>query len=217
MRGLIEKDLRLTVIRKQTLLVFLVMSLVMGFSVNGTFIITYLTMFAMIVSTGTLSYDEFDNGYTFLMTLPFDRKTYVREKYLFSLITGVVAWCFGAVVYSVSKVALHGGTFSTKELIMAAVIIPVMYMATGLMIPLQLKFGAEKSIVALFVICGVCAAVAFGVKAIAGDMANPVEGLVNMVAGLPGYVCGLAIVLLSVVVSFISYMFSVRIMEKKEF
>ena len=86
MLGLIEKDLRLTLARKQTLIIFFIMALVMGLSMNGSFIIGYLTMLATIIAVGTISYDEFDNGFAFLMTLPFDRRTYVREKYLFSLI-----------------------------------------------------------------------------------------------------------------------------------
>lgn len=45
-----------------------------------------MTMFGAMIAVGTLSYDETDNGLAFLMTLPVDRKTYVREKYLFILI-----------------------------------------------------------------------------------------------------------------------------------
>ena len=85
MFGLIEKDLRLTLVRKQTLFIFLAMALIMGQSMEGEFLVGYLTMFAVLVAIGTTSYDEFDNGFAFLMTLPFDRKTYVREKYLFCL------------------------------------------------------------------------------------------------------------------------------------
>ena len=109
MLGLIEKDLRLTLVRKQTLVIFLVMALVMGMSMNGSFLISYLTMLAMIVGTGSITYDEYDNGFSFLMTLPFDRKTYVREKYLFSLIVSVAAWCFGAIVFAIIDVVRNGG------------------------------------------------------------------------------------------------------------
>ena len=83
MRGLLEKDFRLTFIRKQTLLIFFIMAIVMGVSMDGSFLVGYLTMLASIVALGTISFDEFENGFPFIMTLPFDRKTYVREKYLF--------------------------------------------------------------------------------------------------------------------------------------
>ena len=38
MRGLFEKDLRLTLARKQTLLIFIVMALIMGAAMDGTFL-----------------------------------------------------------------------------------------------------------------------------------------------------------------------------------
>lgn len=50
-----------------------------------------MTMFRAMIAVGTLSYDETDNGLAFLMTLPVDRKTYVREKYLFILICTAAA------------------------------------------------------------------------------------------------------------------------------
>ena len=65
MRGLIEKDLRLTLARKQTILIFFVMALIMGASMDGSFLIAYLTMLATILAVGTISYDEFDNGFAF--------------------------------------------------------------------------------------------------------------------------------------------------------
>ena len=86
MSGLIEKDLRLTLTRKQTLLIFLIMAFFMGASIDGAFIVSYLTMLGTIIAIGTITYDEYDNGYAFLMTLPFDRKTYVKDKYLISLL-----------------------------------------------------------------------------------------------------------------------------------
>ncbi len=74
MLGLIEKDLRLTLTRTQTLLLFFIMTLVMGITIGGSFLISYPAIIAVITAVGTISYDEFDNGFAFLMTLPFDRK-----------------------------------------------------------------------------------------------------------------------------------------------
>ena len=109
MRGLIEKDLRLTISRKQTLLIFFIMALVMGMTMDGTFIVGYLTMLGAILAVGTISYDEFDNGYAFLMTLPFERKTYVTEKYLFCLCMEAVFWCAGAFIYCLGSLVRNSG------------------------------------------------------------------------------------------------------------
>lgn len=86
MAGLLEKDIRLIMQRKQMLLLFVVIAVVLGFSQDGTFILGYLSFCAAIVMVNTISYDELDHGYEFLMTLPITAKIYVKEKYLFILI-----------------------------------------------------------------------------------------------------------------------------------
>ena len=82
MRGLIEKDLRLMFKRKQILLVIVFVEIMLGISGSGNFAVVYFTLLGGIIAAGTLSYDEFDNGLEFLFTLPIDRKTYIRGKYV---------------------------------------------------------------------------------------------------------------------------------------
>ena len=77
MAGLLEKDVRLIMQRKQILLLFVVIAVVLGFSQDGTFILGYLSFCASIVMVSTISYDELDHGYEFLMTLPITAKIYV--------------------------------------------------------------------------------------------------------------------------------------------
>ena len=216
MRGLIEKDLRLTLIRKQTIVIFLVMALAMGVSMNGAFIVAYLTMLAMIIGTGTISYDEYDNGFPFLMTLPFDRKTYVREKYLFSFITAIAAWCFGAAIFGIMDVVRNNGA-GLSEIPMMTAIIPSMYIASAVIIPLQLKYGGEKSRIALFIIFGLVAVVAVGAGKVIENPLNPIADVITALQGLPGPAVLLILVAVCVITTTVSYLFSVRIMEKKEF
>ena len=216
MRGLIEKDLRLTLVRKQTIAIFLVMALVMGMSMNGSFLVSYLTMLALILGTGSITYDEYDNGFSFLMTLPFDRKTYVREKYLFSLIVSVAAWCFGIIVFAIIDVVRNGGA-SLSDIPMMTAVIPSMYIATAIIVPLQLKFGAEKSRLVLFVIFGLIAVLVVGSSSFLEDSANPLFKIANALHDIPGFVTILILIAVCAIVSVISYLFSVQIMEKKEF
>ena len=215
MLGLIEKDLRLTLTRKQTLLVFLVMALIMGMSMDGSFIIGYLTMFATIVAIGTISYDEFDNGFPFLMTLPVGRKTYVREKYLFSLMLAAIAWCFGIILCSIGNVIRHTEALGISDLPMLLSFIPLMYLSAVIMIPLQLKFGSEKSRLVLFVLFGVIAALLFGGAKMAGS--NLLGELVIALEQMSPAVVLIVIVAGCVVATGVSYLCSVSIMEKKEF
>ena len=99
MRGLLQKDFCLLLQRSKVLLVMLGVGFLMGFSTEGTsFVIGYMTMLCAILAIGTISYDEFDNGYPFLLTLPITKKTYVYSKYVFCLLTNLVGWVISIVI-----------------------------------------------------------------------------------------------------------------------
>lgn len=217
MLGLIEKDMRLTFARKQTLLIFFIMAVVMGISMDGSFIIEYLTMLAAIISIGTISFDEYDNGFAFLMTLPFDRKTYVREKYLFCLMMSAAAWCIGAVLYFIGNTVRRSEVNLMEELPMLIAFIPVMYLSSAIMIPVQLKYGSEKSRIALFILFGCIAVVIFGVKPFFSGTENPITGLIQTIENLSPAIVLLTVIAVCALASCVSYMLSIRIMEKKEF
>ena len=216
MLGLIEKDLRLTLTRKQTLIIFLAIALLMGISMDGTFVIGYFTMLATIMSVGTISYDEFDNGFAFLMTLPFERKTYVREKYLLSLLFVAAAWSIGTILYCIGSVIRHNTAALSDELPVMPVLIPLFYLAAAIMIPLQLKYGAEKSRLALAVIFGIIAAVIYGSTRLL-DGTNILSRLAMTLESISPVIALVALSGICIIVSYVFYLLSVRIIEKKEF
>ena len=216
MRGLIEKDLRLTLQRKQTIIVFVVMALFLVISGSGSFAVTYFTMLAGIVATGTLSYDEFDNGLEFLMTLPIDRKTYIREKFIFSVSASAFAWCISMIIYFVCEMARGSAVGFIEQIPVLFLILPSMAAFATVVIPLQLKFGTEKGRVVLFVLFGCIAFLIVGVK----KLLSPYEGdAMSFVNGLQGISMGTVMAVIigfCVLVGLISYFCSVRIMQKKE-
>ena len=220
MSGLLEKDLRLTLTRKQTLLTFVIMALVMGLSIDGSFIVSYLTMLGTIIAIGTINYDEFDNGYAFLMSLPFSRKTYVKEKYLFALLMEAASWLFGTIVYAAFSFIRHDPVFfenTLKLMIMLMGIIPVIYLSAAFMIPLQLKYGSERSRTVLFIIYGVIAVAVIGIKSLLGTVENLFIGLNTVLNAFPPYVILIIMIAICAAIVYVSYLLSVRIMEKKEF
>ena len=76
MSGLLVKDFRLMLQRKRFFLLLLVIVVCMGFSMrdNMAMIVGYLTIISVLFCVSSMSYDEYDNCYAFLMTLPIDRK-----------------------------------------------------------------------------------------------------------------------------------------------
>ena len=107
MAGLLVKDMRLILRNKPYVVLFIILTVMLGFSQEGTFILGYFPYAMMILIINTIGYDEMDNGYQFLMTLPINAKTYVREKYILSLAGAVFSWLIAAILYFAPR-ALHG-------------------------------------------------------------------------------------------------------------
>ena len=102
MAGLIEKDIRLMWCNKQALIFFLIIGVVIGLQ-NEAVILGWLPFAISILLINTVTYDELDKGYGFLMTLPIDAETYVREKYFFCLTGGTVSWLVAAGLYMICR------------------------------------------------------------------------------------------------------------------
>ena len=85
MKGLMIKDLRLLFNQKKTWIMYVLLCVMMGFSMQGAFMVGYTVMLCGALGISTISYDQAENGMPFLFTLPIDRQGYVREKYLLCL------------------------------------------------------------------------------------------------------------------------------------
>ena len=193
MAGLFEKDIRILMQRKKALLLFLALSVFIGYSQDGTFILSYLPMLMIIVMIGTISYDEYDNGYRFLMTLPIDSKVYVSEKYIF---------CIAGTLVS-----------SNISDILAAPLIMLLFVA--ILLPLQIKYGAEKSRVTLLVVVGIIAALIFVLKKIVNfETLMNILHYFDQIADWIIILIGIMSVLIALLVS---YLISYDIMKNKEF
>ena len=94
MKGLFVKDIELMKQQKQFFILVVVMEVILNLAGSGSvsFATGYFTIVTAIFAITTISYDEFDNGLAFLMTLPVTRKQYVAEKYLLGAGLTAVAW-----------------------------------------------------------------------------------------------------------------------------
>ncbi len=218
MKGLLIKDFKLLKGQKQFLAAVLVVTIVfMTTNTSLSFIISYITVMMGMITLTTISYDEYENGMGYLFTLPVSRKGYVREKYLFGVMTTV------PVLAAVSAIAfltadIRHIDFTAEEWAGAvAGSLLVVTMMLSLLIPIELKFGTERSRVAMMIVFGgsflaVCAAVkVFEFLGIDWKIwINRLYGL-NLSVILAAFivVCGIVLV--------VSYLFSLRFILKREF
>lgn len=211
------KDLKLIWVQKGVLILILAMEAFLIIrSDNQVFAIGYMTFIGALFALSTISYDEADNGNTFLFTLPISRKGYVAEKYLFGLLLGGCFWLIGVLFAGVSILTKGGLQF--RDLFgMAFMLLPVLFGLLALMFPFQLKFGGEKGRIAIIAAIGMVCIVGVGIEKLARmfhiDLASIFLHMEGMSMGtLSAIVIGIGLVLL-----YISYQISVAIMNKKEF
>lgn len=217
MKGLFVKDLKLMSGQKKfVFLVFLIACMLMA--TNGAmFVGNYLMIFCSMLVVGTISYDEFDNGNAFLFTLPISRKEYVREKYIFGLgVCMVVCFITTLVIMGYQSVVVEH--YNWVEGIISSVSgIFVSGFLLSFMIPLQLKFGSEKGRLVLVGISGIIGVICFVAVKITKKFDADIDELSHWLDAIhPGIVAAgfVGVVLVMIV---ISYLISVRVMEKKEF
>lgn len=214
MAGLIEKDMRLLWCNKLSVIVFVVFAVILEVSVKGA-ILGYLPFVMCLLMMNTIAYDEMDKGYQFLLTFPIDRKTYVREKYVLTLGMGVLSWGVAMVIYFMTKMIQGERLDMSIELPVTLSFLPVIALFILFMLPLQMKFGMEKTRIVVAGTCGAAGACILGfTKFIGLDTINDwMESLCQMSGWvLLGIVVAVVVLLIAV-----SYHISIGIMKRKEF
>lgn len=215
MRGLFEKDFRLLCQNRQTLVLFLMMAGFLGLTQNGTFVLGYLSFTFSILLTSTISYDEMDQGFEFLMTLPVTPKTYVKEKYGFCTVGVIFSVVLSGIIYLIAK-GIHGEQILLgEELLTVLIFVPIVWCVIAIMVPIQLKFGAEKGRIAIFMVYGGGAFLLYFVLKWIGE--ENVKLMTNFLNQWRPEALVLGGFLLSGLVLVISYGISRRIMEQKEY
>lgn len=216
MKGLLMKDLCLSFQNSRTFILYLFISLFMAFSMDGSFIVGYTAMLMGMVAIGTVNYDEADNGFPFLFSLPTDRKTYIREKFLYCALLETAGALFGVVIWLVTSF-LKGQTVDVAgELSFIISFVVSMYIAATAMIALQIRFGSDKSRLVLVLFYGVIFALALFLKKVEGAE-RFMHGIVSVLNQAPQLLIVLCISAVLIGIEFLIYLFAVRTMEKKEF
>ena len=216
------KDFR--ILRHQGKVLFLMLLVVAVFmnlitDVGPTFIVGYITIIFSLFTVTTVSYDEFDNCYLFLMTLPVTRKKYVNEKYLFALLSIIFAWCAGIVLGIILMIVQPSGEVDAADWFGTCLgYIFTAWIFVSVMLPLRLKFDAEKARYANLIMIAAVAIAAFlisnALEYVPAKIVGPGK---EWFSGLgTGGILGLFAVVTALVVV-ISYLCSRHIMAKKEF
>ncbi|MBR5422248.1 MAG: ABC-2 transporter permease, partial [Lachnospiraceae bacterium] len=214
-------DLRLLGQQKKLGIMYIFLAVFLSFSMDSSFVVSYMPMIALLLVFSTISYDNYDNGMPFLMTLPVNGKAYAVEKYLLASGALILTWIV-AVVLQIGTLVVRKEAFSALELLGGDFIgIPIFLIVVALMIPIELKFGTDKGRLVIFAIFGIAMVIVIGGKGLLDFLQQKMGLDLNSVAmqikALPfgmviAVVGGISILLLVV-----SVVISIGIMEKKEY
>ena len=212
MKGLLIKDFKLLKNQKQFFLTVSMMGIIfLVVSNNPDFVISYITIMISIFTLSTISYDQY------LFTLPITRKEYVGEKYVFGLISTAASLAgVSAIAYAVAFAKSIEYTLEEwgATVISSFLIVIIMLAFT---IPLQLKFEAEKSRMALLAVWGCLFIAIYLMVYIGRKMGIDIEAILDSIFEAKLSTTIIAIILICIASTIISYLISLKIIKKKEF
>jgi len=219
-RGLLIKDIKLMKNNGKSLFLILIfVGATMGIVMKNVYMsVGYAFFIFTMFTVSTISYDEYDNGYPFLFTLPITRRQYVNEKYLFVFILVALSFGIGALVGAVQILFFESEGSYADILMIYGAYAAIMLAMNAILIPLKLKFEAEKSRFAIPIVFGGTAIVA--VIAVKGFQRLPEETkaeiftLISKVGILGGI---LIIAGAAIGITIVSWLSSQHILKKKEF
>lgn len=217
MVGLLIKDIRLLLGQKKFFIVVILLSVFFVISgQNPMFAVNYSTILCAFFTISTISYDEFNHGFSFLFTLPISRREYVLEKYLYGLLVGGAAW-LATTIFGAGYNSLTGAPVMMSEWFESAV---GTLLGLGaflcLMIPVQLKYGVEKGRTALFVVMIVIfGGVAFFLEN--EKMVSILQAKLQWIQGVEQTTALLAGAFAFALVAAASILISIHVVEKKQF
>ncbi len=217
MKGLLIKDFSLMKGQTRFFIIIVVIAIAMGaFYNNLSFMIGYLPFVISLFTLPTISYDEFDNGNAFLFTLPINRKIYIYEKYCLVFLLGgssLVSATLLAIIFGITR-----NIASIPEILITAItILPIMLIFQAVMIPIHLKFGAEKGRLVIIGVSGFLFILGILIVKATEYLGVDIRTYIDSLPMLSMTWLIVSSIAFAILMLFISMKISITIMNKKEF
>ena len=217
-KGLLIKDFKLMKAQmKFFIIIMIVWGIFMSSNFSISFFIGYMAVLFSFLTMSTMNYDEFEKGMAYIFTLPILRKDYIKEKYVFGFMIVALPTVFAACLSYVVAMIKGMDTDLMEYLLSVVASLGAGYLLLAFEIPLQIKFGQEKS----RIVSAISVGLMVGVMGAVGKV-NELQGIdsteiSSSIAGIGEEVLVLLAVLIVVVLLCISYKVSCKFMEKKQF
>lgn len=215
MKGLLIKDLRLVVERKQQLFILLAVCAMIAFSSDGSFIVAYAAGLTGILGLSTFAFDEHNNGFPFLFSLPVDANMYVKEKYLFCVLADLAGMALGTGLFFAACATKGKMDVFWEDLPYLALYFPATLLLIFSVLLIQMKFGIERSRLITFLLYGVLFVLGTVLVKTVGPL-DPKQPDLPEWMNNPYFIVACSLAVVAVLCS-VLFLVSVRIMKNKEF
>lgn len=210
MKGLLIKDYYLLTQNKRLFFFILIFCFLPGYLAG------YMSFLGAVVALGTISYDEADNGMPFLMTLPSGRRTYVLSKYVLEGIVCAAFWIIAQLIVIIINTFKGTPCASADEFLAALAVLPAVIILLDIIIPLHLKYGAEKSRVILILVFAATIGVYISFSSIT-DGHNDALTAADPLGSIPAVLIIAAIAAICAAATMLSIKASIKVMNNKIF
>lgn len=210
MKGLLVKDLMIS--RRSLfafvciLLLLLMLSLTMksDFSMLGDGVLSFMSIyFVGFLTISLFAYDEACKWNLFALSLPVSKRLLVRSRYTYLMMMMLAATCF-SFLFQVA----NGSPFGVQALLQIIISVAVSLLLIGILVPLMYRFGTQTARILLML--GILLIFLLGFLLQKASVSLDIlldQGVVFLVA----VACALCLLLF-----FVSYLISCKIMEKKQ-
>lgn len=217
MKGLILKDLLILKNQMRNILIIIFGFILLSLWMENYFYIAFIIPFYIVMFViSTFSYDELNNSNTYIVALPYDRKTIVKSRYLLSLISIITAFLIGLILSLIIPMFNSNMDFMSTFASTAASIIGVI-LVIALLMPFFYKFGVQKGRIVLFIaIMGISLLIGIVISLFENSNLKIAEFFSNLQQ--MNYIMLIAIaIIIMLLILYISYVFSCKIYKNKEF
>lgn len=217
MKGLILKDLLTLKNQMRNIMIIIIGFIVLSILMKNYFYIAFvITFYIVMLVISTFSYDELNNANTYIVALPYNRKTIVKARYYLSLMSIITSLLIGAILSFLIPMLNQDMDFMSTFASTLATIIGVI-LVISLLMPCFYKFGVQKGRVILFI---AIMAVSLIIGVILSLFENSYLKIAEFFSNLENInyiILVVSSILIILLILYISYLFSYYIFKNKEF
>ncbi len=217
MKGLILKDLLTLKNQMRNIMIIIIGFIILSIMMENYFYISFIIPFYIVMLViSTFSYDELNNANTYIVALPYNRKTIVKARYYLSLMSIITALLIGAILSFVTPLLNPDMDFMSTFASCVAAVIGVIFVISLLM-PCFYKFGVQKGRVILFIAIMAVSSLIGVILSLFENSNLKIAEFFSTLENINYIILVVGAILIILLILYISYLFSCKIFKNKEF